>query len=91
MSQNTVFSIIVFSLLIVLIGYLRRGQKDQTRAREKGNRYILISRLRQRLGPPILCPTHSKDLQKGQMAVIDPTRCQICYPKIISPLPNNVA
>ncbi len=42
------------------------------------NRLSLISRLRRRLGPPILCPSHARDLMIGQMALIDKDRCERC-------------
>jgi hypothetical protein len=44
----------------------------------KHNRKVLKNRLKRRYGPPRLCEEHFSSLKQGQMALLDPKRCELC-------------
>lgn len=78
--KNAITSLIYTAGVWGFFMALRQFLYPTARAKSSRNRATLLSRMRKRLGPPILCPMHAKDLGIGQMALLDSARCERCGP-----------
>lgn len=60
--------------------YRKAGKPPKSNLRLNLNNYrrMLISRMRSRRKAPYICPHHALDLALGQMAVLEPGKCDVC-------------